>query len=1342
MSIYRFVKDSDTSGPSKRLFLQGTSSSSTSGRHQRPLGPPIVTDLSDPKNIENLQAIYKKQKLSTEVLGSSIESTRTSRNNEDGTHRITTRIYRKVTTLTRGEEKSVTEDLTRRGNERSIKYRTETADSSKELKPVKRVKISDIVVGQEPNVTAKDYLLRWAKRTTNKYPGVRVADFTSSWKDGLAFSAIIHRNRPDLLDWRQTRTQHARERMETAFYLAEREYGVTRLLDPEDVDTQEPDEKSLITYISSLHEVFPEPNPIHPLYDPASQQKVQEYREIASSLLLWMREKQSLMQDRSFPPTLIEMKKLAIESSRFRTEEIPPRHRDKQHLNQLFRDLDKYFKAIGEVEIEQELHIEKIEKHWSRLMVAYQERDKHIMEEMKRLEKLQRLAEKVHREIKHTDSGLDNIEQRIEEESRRIERIHPLEAKKIADHIDSDLANVEQNINSLFTDVHTLINSRYPQSGDLEKRVKKLHERWVEMKKLLLHKIAQPLANLRFPVEEKTVTKHLRTVQEVRNVDTNPHFRTLQESIEWCKNKLKQLQSADYGTDLASVQTELDIHQREHKQIDQYHSKVDTCVRAKQYFSGEELSLYTQHLSTLQKVYTELLTFSNSRMSDLDTLLDFIQSATNELQYLNEKEEIEVTRDWSDTNMNLQAVEKYYEQLMSELEKREIQFGAVQDRGESLVLQNHPASKAIEAHLAAMQAQWAWLLQLTHCLEEHLKHAHNYQSFYRDVTTAEQWLKEKDEIMNTEYSQGDFSLDRGEVLLQGMQQLRDELNQFGDQIHNLAMRAQEVVPLKLRRQPVTKPLSVVAICNYKKNNFVIKKEKECTLTDNSGRVRWRVHHKGVEEQVPGVCFVIPPPDKEAIDATERLRRQYDRSLLLWQKKQLRMRQNMIFVTIKVVKGWDLPQFIAIGADQRNAIRTALNEDADKLFAEGDPSDPQLRRLRREMDEVNRLFDEFEKRARAEEESKNKTRIFNNQISELQRVLDEAERVINQRVLSPLPRDIDTLEHLTREHKEFESRLQNLEPEIEQVKDTFRSITLKTPQHKKDLEKVLGKWNYIWNTSKLYMERLKCVEIVLSGMEEASQCISEFESKLAFAEELPSSEKALEAVHEDLLKLQSAVGQQQIAMDQLNDDFDNARRLTEKSRPNQHGTHSDVERLDKEIQKLNNRWTNVCAQLADRMRGCEQAYALLKNYNKAKEIEDDWMDGQYGKLEILPPIKERAKDHLEATRNLLNNAIERTPAIERVNQNGGRFIREGKIWSKGLQRFRESLLEAQPSLDASMAFRDRPAGQSGADVVSNDLDEFNARYENLLQLLYGRLKEIQIRSPGDILASVSLSNFRF
>lgn len=95
------------------------------------------------------------------------------------------------------------------------------------------LQISDIIVGQEPNVSAKDYLLRWAKRTTHKYPGVNIVDFSKSWRDGLAFSSIIHRNRPDLIDFRHARQQRPRERMETAFYIAEREYGVTRLLDPE-----------------------------------------------------------------------------------------------------------------------------------------------------------------------------------------------------------------------------------------------------------------------------------------------------------------------------------------------------------------------------------------------------------------------------------------------------------------------------------------------------------------------------------------------------------------------------------------------------------------------------------------------------------------------------------------------------------------------------------------------------------------------------------------------------------------------------------------------------------------------------------------------------------------------------------------------------------------------------------------------------------------------------------------------------------------------------------------------------------------------------------------------------
>nr|CAD7441408.1 unnamed protein product [Timema bartmani] len=115
--------------------------------------------------------------------------------------------------------------------------------------------LSDIVVGQEPNVSAREVLLRWARRSTSKYPGVRVADFTSSWKDGMAFNALIHRNRPDLIDWRTIRTRMVRERLETAFSIAEREYGVTRLLDPEGVTRTLPEMTLLLHWISLLREL-------------------------------------------------------------------------------------------------------------------------------------------------------------------------------------------------------------------------------------------------------------------------------------------------------------------------------------------------------------------------------------------------------------------------------------------------------------------------------------------------------------------------------------------------------------------------------------------------------------------------------------------------------------------------------------------------------------------------------------------------------------------------------------------------------------------------------------------------------------------------------------------------------------------------------------------------------------------------------------------------------------------------------------------------------------------------------------------------------------------------------
>lgn len=67
--------------------------------------------------LSELQAIHTNKRMSTEVLGSSLESTKISKKDDSGQRRITTRIVRKVTTLTRGEEKASAEDVSRGGRE-------------------------------------------------------------------------------------------------------------------------------------------------------------------------------------------------------------------------------------------------------------------------------------------------------------------------------------------------------------------------------------------------------------------------------------------------------------------------------------------------------------------------------------------------------------------------------------------------------------------------------------------------------------------------------------------------------------------------------------------------------------------------------------------------------------------------------------------------------------------------------------------------------------------------------------------------------------------------------------------------------------------------------------------------------------------------------------------------------------------------------------------------------------------------------------------------------------------------------------------------------------------------
>ncbi|XP_041496882.1 F-actin-monooxygenase MICAL3 isoform X14 [Microtus oregoni] len=107
------------------------------------------------------------------------------------------------------------------------------------------------------SVARSSKLLGWCQRQTDGYAGVNVTDLTTSWKSGLALCAIIHRYRPDLIDFDSLDEQNVEKNNQLAFDVAEKELGISPIMTGKEMAAvAEPDKLSMVMYLTQFYEMF------------------------------------------------------------------------------------------------------------------------------------------------------------------------------------------------------------------------------------------------------------------------------------------------------------------------------------------------------------------------------------------------------------------------------------------------------------------------------------------------------------------------------------------------------------------------------------------------------------------------------------------------------------------------------------------------------------------------------------------------------------------------------------------------------------------------------------------------------------------------------------------------------------------------------------------------------------------------------------------------------------------------------------------------------------------------------------------------------------------------------
>uniref|UniRef100_H2Y427 Uncharacterized protein n=1 Tax=Ciona savignyi TaxID=51511 RepID=H2Y427_CIOSA len=376
-----------------------------------------------------------------------------------------------------------------------------------------RFAIQDISVEES---SAKEGLLLWCQRKTAPYKNVNVQNFHMSWKDGLAFCALIHRHRPDLIDYNKLRKDDPLTNLQTAFEVAEKHLDIPQMLDAQEMsEIPYPDEKSVMTYVSCFYHAFANQKPVniqlqlsplnmssfHPLHadivdmaetaanrilkvlgvNQENERLMDEYERLASDLLEWIARMKPWLDDRTTDNTMEGVQRKLDDFRDYRAKQKPPKIDEKGHLEAAYNTLQTKLRLSNRpafMPSEGKL-VSDITSAWKGLEGAEKGYEEWLLAEMRRLERLDHLAKKFYYKAGIHEKWTVGQEENLASEEYKRASLQELKAlMKKHEAFESDLAAHQDRVEQIAAIAQELNDLDYHDTETINDRCRDICDEW------------------------------------------------------------------------------------------------------------------------------------------------------------------------------------------------------------------------------------------------------------------------------------------------------------------------------------------------------------------------------------------------------------------------------------------------------------------------------------------------------------------------------------------------------------------------------------------------------------------------------------------------------------------------------------------------------------------------------------------------------------------------------------------------------------------------------------------------------------------------------------------------